>query len=108
MIESTTGVGRFDERLKTDVLRQAIADNNTALVRLLLASGFDCESGRDSREKSTMNVARKKSAIQYLLEGAIIKRIKESHRYMAPRRLIWNVKTQKDELVEYSFTASEL
>jgi hypothetical protein len=91
------------------ILRKAIQDNNPAIVRYLLKHGFDPEGGRDPKAGSTMDIARKDSAVSDMLRKAITKKIKRlGSGYRAPERLVWNVTNKKDELVAYSFTAPEL
>jgi hypothetical protein len=91
------------------ILRKAIKSNNAGIVRHLLKHGFDPEGGRDRKARSTMDIARKDSAVFEMLQKAITKKIKQAGSvYRAPERLVWNVTTEKDELVAYSFTAPEL
>lgn len=100
------------------VLRHAIAENLTDVVHLLLKKGWNPEGGdiygdicgrHDAKLKSTMDLARKKSDIWYLLRDAIQKKIDtEGEDYKVPRRYVWNSRKQKDVIVAYSFTAPEL
>jgi len=90
-------------------LRKAIENNNPSILRILLKRHFDPEGGTNPKDKSTMDLARKDSAVYHMLREAIVKTInKAGGSYKAPKRYVWNAKKQKDELVAYSFTAPEL
>jgi hypothetical protein len=90
-------------------LRFAIKMNNPSIVQLLLEHGFDPEGGKDSHDKSTVDIARKKSVVYDVMHAAITAKIKKlGSFYFAPKRYVWNPIKQKDELITYSFTAPDL
>jgi hypothetical protein len=71
------------------ILRKAIKSNNAGIVRHLLKHGFDPEGGRDRKARSTMDIARKDSAVFEMLQKAITKKIKQAGSvYRAPERLV--------------------
>jgi hypothetical protein len=85
--------------------RKAVMSNNVNMVRLLLRHGFDPEGGHLQNEKSTFEIAREGSVVQHLIKTALLKRKEEfGERYIAPHRLVWNVKEQRDDLVRYSLS----
>jgi hypothetical protein len=89
---------------------RAIKKNDPAIVKLLLQNGFDPEGAHEMPEHgSTMDIARKDSAVYHILHEAILKKIKrQGDGYVIPDHWAWNAKKQKDELIAYSFTAPEL
>jgi len=94
---------------KSSDLRKAIKRNKFSIVKFLLKRGYDPEGGDGPMDGSTMDLARKNSAVYHRLEKAILQKIaREKDEYKAPQRLVWNEKKQRDELIAYSFTAPKL
>jgi hypothetical protein len=90
-------------------LRIAIKENNPSIVQLLLEHGFDPEGGDNPHDKSTIEIARKKSMVYDMVHAAVTaKMTKLSSVYFAPKRYVWSSIKQKDELIAYSFTAPDL
>lgn len=89
---------------------KAIKKNDPGIVKLLLEHGFDPEGDYGMpKHGSTIDIARKDSAVYNILQQAILNKIKQKgNGYVMPKHWVWNVKKQKDELIAYSFTAPEL